>query len=291
MVHVPAIGAAQARKTPEPHIIDTLIAERAPRLTSSALWPLVRPGLYTLLDYRRAWRLAEAICQLGGRAALDHVSELLALHVGASGLENLPETGRVIVVANHPTGIADGVAVYDALKARRPDILFYANADAHRVCRRFDEVLIPVEWVEAKRSRERMRLTLTMTREAMEAERALMIFPAGRLAVKDAEGLLTDPPWMTSAVSIARKYGAPIVPVHVTGPWSTLFHLFDGRWKELRDITLFHELLNKKGRRFSLIVGAPIDPESLPGDTGEATEALKRYVERQLPIDQTSRPT
>lgn len=291
MVHVPAVGAVGARATPEPHIVDTLIAERAPRLTGSAIWPLVRPALYQLLDYRKARRMVETIRPLGGRAALDHVSDLLALKVTVEGLENLPATGRVIVVANHPTGIGDGVAVHDALRTRRPDVVFYANADAHRVCRRFDEVLIPVEWVEEKRSRERMRLTLSMTREAMEAERALMIFPAGRLAVKDAEGRLTDPPWMASAVSIARKYGAPIVPIHLTGPWSTLFHLFDKRWKELRDITLFHELLNKRGRRFLLIVGKPIDAEALPGDAGEATEALKRYVERVLPTDPTSSPT
>nr|WP_295110050.1 1-acyl-sn-glycerol-3-phosphate acyltransferase [uncultured Caulobacter sp.] len=291
MVHVPAVGVVGARQTPQPHIIDTLIAERAPRLTGSAIWPLVRPGLYRLLDYRKARRMAEHICQLGGRAALDHVSELLALKVEVSGLENLPATGRVVVVCNHPTGIGDGVAVYDAIKARRPDVVFYANADAHRVCRRFDEVLIPVEWVEEKRSRERMRLTLSMTREAMEAERALMIFPAGRLAVKGEDGRLTDPPWMASAVSIARKYNALIVPIHLTGPWSTLFHLFDKRWKELRDITLFHELLNKKGRPFSLVIGAPIDAEALPGDAGEATETLKRYVERQLPNDPTGRLT
>ena len=291
MVHVPAVGAVGAKEAASPHIIDTLIAERAPRLTASAVWPLVRPGLYRLLDYKKARRMAETICQMGGRAALDHVSDLLALKVEASGLENLPASGRTVIVSNHPTGIGDGVAVYDAIKARRPDVVFYANADAHRVCRRFDEVLIPVEWVEEKRSRERMRLTLSMTREAMEAERALMIFPAGRLAVKDTEGRLTDPPWMASAVSIARKYEAPIVPIHLTGPWSTLFHLFDGRWRELRDITLFHELLNKKGRRFSLIVGAPIDAEALPHDAGEATETLKRYVERVLPNDPMSRLT
>ncbi len=291
MVHVPAVGAVDAKEAASPHIIDTLIAERAPRLTASAVWPLVRPGLYKLLDYKKARRMAQTICHLGGRAALDHVSELLALKVEVSGLENLPANGRVIIVSNHPTGIGDGVAVYDAIKARRPDVVFYANADAHRVCRRFDEVLIPVEWVEERRSRERMRLTLSMTREAMEAERALMIFPAGRLAMKDAQGQLTDPPWMTSAVSIARKYEAPIVPIHLTGPWSTLFHLFDGRWRELRDITLFHELLNKKGRAFSLIVGAPIDAEALPHDAGEATEALKRYVERVLPTDPASHLT
>jgi putative hemolysin len=267
----------------EPHIVDTLIAERAPRLTGSALWPLVRPPLHALLGYDKARRMVDAITGIGGRAALEHVSRLLALEVSIRGLENLPATGRGVIVANHPTGIADGVAVYDALKAARPDIVFYANADAHRVCARFDEVLIPVEWVEAKRSRERMRLTLQMTRDALEAERALMIFPAGRLAKRGADGLVADPPWASSAVSIARKYDAPIVPIHVAGPWSTLFHLFDRVSRELRDITLFHELLNKSGRRFQLIVGKPIDPAGLPADTGEATEVLKRYVERVLP--------
>ena len=291
MVHVPAAGAVQAGQAADPHIIDTLIAERAPRLTGSPAWPLLKPALYRLLDYRKARVMAETIETMDGQAALDHVSALLSLKVAVRGLGHLPAEGRVVIVANHPTGIGDGVAVYDALKAHRPDIVFYANADAHRVCPRFDDVLIPVEWVEEKRSRERMRLTLSMTREAMEAERALMIFPAGRLAVKGEDGRLTDPPWMASAVSIARKYNALIVPIHLTGPWSTLFHLFDKRWKELRDITLFHELLNKKGRPFSLVIGAPIDAEALPGDAGEATETLKRYVERQLPNDPTGRLT
>jgi putative hemolysin len=291
MVQVPTAGAAQAGQAADPHIIDTLIAERAPRLTGSPAWSLVKPALYRLLDYRTARMMAETIEGLGGRAALDHVSGLLALSVDVKGLEHLPSSGRVIMVANHPTGIGDGVAVYDAVKTRRPDVVFYANADAHRVCKRFDEVLIPVEWVEEKRSRERMRLTLSMTREAMDADRALMIFPAGRLAVKDADGRLTDPPWMASAVSIARKYAAPVVPIHIAGPWSTLFHLFDRVSRELRDITLFHELLNKQGRRFALTVGAPIDAEALPEDAVRATEVLKHYVERVLPHDPKSRLT
>lgn len=276
---------------PEPHIVDTLIAERAPGLTGSTLWPLVRPPLHALLGYDKARAMVDAIAGVGGRAALEHVSRLLALRVSIRGLDNLPKTGRVVIVANHPTGIADGVAVYDALKAARPDILFYANADAHRVCARFDEVLIPVEWVEAKRSRERMRLTLQMTRDALNAERALMIFPAGRLAKRGPDGQVADPPWAASAVSIARKYDAPITPIHVAGPWSTLFHLFDRVSRELRDITLFHELLNKTGRRFELIVGRPIDPTDLPTDTGEATDVLKRYVERVLPEQPEGRLT
>lgn len=279
--HAPALASPKARA----HIVDVLIAERAPRLSASPAWPVLRPLLYALLDYAKARRMADAIAPLQGRAALDHVSDLLSVKVSAIGLEHVPARGRAVVICNHPTGIADGIAVFDALKARRPDICFYANADAHRVCPAFGEVLVPVEWVEAKRTRERTRLTLQLTREAMEAERCLAIFPAGRLARRQPDGTLADPPWAPTAVSLARRHGAPVIPVHVAGPWSTLFHLFHGVSQELRDITLFHELLNKQGRKFSLVIGRPIAPDALSGDPGEVTLKLKRHIEEGLAAD------
>jgi putative hemolysin len=267
------------------HIVDVLIAERAPKLSASPLWPVAKPLLYALLDYGKARRMADAIDPLPGRAALEHVSKLLSVQVTVTGLEHIPRTRRLIVVCNHPTGIADGVAVYDALKTVRPDLCFYANSDAHRVSPGLSEVLIPVEWVEAKRTRERTRLTLQLTREALEAERCLVIFPSGRLARRQPDGLLSDPPWAPSAVSLARKYETPVVPIHVTGPWSTLFHFFNRFSGELRDITLFHELLNKQGQRFGLTIGRPIQPGAFEGDATEATLRLKAYVERGLAAD------
>lgn len=256
-----------------------LIAERAPRLTAAPWWPLAKPALYRLLNYDRARRMADAIAPLDGRAALDFVSDLLSLKVEAVGLERVPRTGRFVMVANHPTGIADGVAVYDAVKAIRPDVVFYANADARRVCPRFDEALIPVEWVEAKRTRERTRRTLELTREAMEAERGLVVFPAGRIARRAADGQLVDPPWQPTALSVARKHSAPVIPVRVDGPWSTLFHFFNRFSPELRDITLFHELLNKRGRAFRVAIGEPVPATALGTDMTAATERLKAYVE------------
>ena len=279
----PAAGVA--RSGGHDHIVDVLIAERAPKLAGGPLWPLARPLLYALLDYAKARRMADAIHPMPGGKALAYVSDLLALKVAAAGLDRIPANGRLVLVCNHPTGIADGVAVYDALKALRPDICFYANADAHRVSPGFDEVLIPVEWVEAKRTREKTRATLTLTREALDAERCLAIFPAGRLARKEPDGTLADPEWMSSAVSIARKYEAPVVPIHVAGPWSAMFHFFHGFSTELRDITLFHELLNKRGREFSLTVGHAIPAETLDGDPAEVTGRLKAFVERDLPAD------
>ncbi len=277
--------ATALRRDARDHIVDRLIAERAPKLAGGAAWPMLRPLLYAMLDYGKARRMADTIAPMQGRAALDYVSDLLALETRSSGLDRVPASGRLVLVCNHPTGIADGVAVFDALKATRPDICFYANADAHRVVPGFGEVLIPVEWVEAKRTRERTRTTLTLTREALEAERCLAIFPAGRLARREPDGVLRDPTWMSSAVSLARKYDAPVLPIHVAGPYSAMFHFFHGFSEELRDMTLFHELLNKRGRAFDLTVGPLIAPEALDGDPVEVTVRLKTYVETGLPAD------
>jgi len=278
----PAITRAAARPA---HIVDVLIAERAPKLAASPAWPVVRPLLYALLDYRKARRMADAIAPMDGRAALDFASDLLALKVEATGLERLPLTGRVVMICNHPTGIADGVAVYDVVRVLRPDVMFYANADAHRISPRLDEVLIPVEWVEAKRTRERARLTLAMTRQAMEDGRPLVIFPAGRISRRQANGALSDPVWAPTALSIARKHEAPVLPVHLEGPWSTMFHFFNRFSGELRDITIFHELLNKRGGRYRMTVGPLIAADAVPHDSADATLRLKAYIERVLPAD------
>ncbi|MBJ7484833.1 1-acyl-sn-glycerol-3-phosphate acyltransferase [Brevundimonas sp.] len=267
----------------QPHICDVLIAERAPRLTRSIAWPIVRPFLYRLLNYKAARRMADGVAGLSGQAAFDHMSDLLDLKVSTLNLDRIPPTGRCVVVCNHPTGIADGVAVYDAIKTRRSDAVFFANADALRVSARLNEIVIPVEWVVEKRTREKTRATLDAARAAFEAERCIVMFPAGRLARVSRDGSLTDPEWASTAASMARKYGAPVVPIHVAGPTSRLFHLFDRVSQELRDITLFHELLNKRKQAFRLAVGKPISPTRLDIDATRATYALKAFTERVLP--------
>jgi putative hemolysin len=267
----------------DPHICDVLIAERAPRLTRSWAWPVVRPALYKLLNYRAARRMADGVAGLSGQGAFDYMSDLLDLRVSTLNLDRIPATGRCVVVCNHPTGIADGVAVYDAIRQRRPDAIFFANADALRVSPRLNEIVIPVEWVVEKRTREKTRATLDAARAAFEAERCVVMFPAGRLARVGRDGSLTDPEWASTAASMARKYAAPVIPMHVAGPTSRLFHLFDRVSKELRDITLFHELLNKRKQVFQLKVGLPIPPSRLDLDATKATYALKAFTERVLP--------
>jgi putative hemolysin len=273
-----APAATQAK-----HIVDVLIEERAPKLSHGPAWPVLRPILYTVLNYNKAIRMADMIAPMSGRDALDSVSDLLSVKLDVSGLERMPSHGPFLMLSNHPTGITDGVALYDAVKHARPDVLFYANSDAERVCKRFSEVLIPVEWVLAKRTRERTRVTLKMTDEAFTANRPLAVFPAGRLS-RMRNGALTDPEWMPTAASLARKYELPILPVNMSGPFSFWFHAFAKFSAELRDITLFHELLNKRGKTYKLRFGPLIPWEHASGDSTSVTRKLKHYIERVLPM-------
>jgi putative hemolysin len=266
------------------HIVDILIEERAPRLAASPIWPALRTGLNALLNYRRAVAMSDHIALLSGHAALEAISELLQVKTHVTGFEHIPRKGRCIIIANHPTGIADGIAAWDAIKTIRPDLMFYANADAHRVCPQFGDVLIPVEWELHKRTREKTRETLRQTQVALDAERPLFIFPAGKLA-RRKNGVLTEPEWMNSAVALARKNEAPIIPIYMSGPNSFWFHFFDSFSAQLRDITLFKELLNKRGQVFTLSAASAISPDQLAGDSVALTQALKRYVTEVLPRD------
>ena len=283
----PASGAPSAPQAQVPgvkHIVDVLIEERAPKLSAGPLWPFLRPPLLAVLNYDKAVRMADTIGPLSGHEAIEHISQLLSVKLDLSALDRAPKTGSFLLLCNHPTGITDGIAVYDAIKTVRPDSLFYANSDALRVCPRFDEVLIPVEWVLAKRTRERTRLTLKMTEQAFADGRPIVVFPAGRLA-RQVDGQLVDPEWMPTAVSLARKYKLPILPCHVAGPYAFWFHTFAKFSGELRDITLFHELLNKHGKTYRLNFGPPIPHETLGADAVSTTRKIKHHIERVLAVN------
>ncbi|MBV2184814.1 MAG: 1-acyl-sn-glycerol-3-phosphate acyltransferase [Rhizobium sp.] len=266
------------------HIVDTLIAERGEKIVHNPLWPVMRPFLYTLLRYAKAIEFANDIANLPGFQAFDYLSGILHLDINVRYGERIPAQGGFIMVSNHPTGIADGVAVFDLLKNTRPDMMFFANRDAIRVNPRFAEIIIPVEWREEHKSKLKARETLQLTTRAVQEQKATVLFPSGRIAYW-ANGRLNERPWKTSAVGLARKYNLPILPVNMTARNSGLFYWF-AKWStELRDMTVFHELLNKKGDRFDFTVGNLIEPEQLSGDPVEVTAALERHTVHALATD------
>ena len=268
----------------QPHIIDRLIEERATRMSKTALWPVLRPILYRAFQYRRAVSLADRIAPMSGHDAMAHLSALLSLDVEVSGLSNIPPSGGFILAPSHPTGIADGIAVFDLLRNIRPDMAIFANRDAERVAPGFRDLIIPVEWRQDEKTHAKSRDTLEMTARAFMQKRAIVLFPSGRIAYWH-EGKLTERPWQTSLVSLARRYDFPVVPARMTARNSGLFYFLSKYSTELRDMTIFRELLNKKNRSYSITIGRPIPAADLEGESGEVIARLQEHTVFGLAAD------
>jgi putative hemolysin len=268
----------------ERHIIDQLIHERAETLLGRpVLGALGRAVLYPLLGYREAVRVADTMASLRGFEAMAFLSRELELDVRVRNDAVLPRAGAALIVGNHPTGIADGVVLFDALAPRRPDFTMFANRDAVRVAPTLADLIIPVEWLPDRRSRARMRETLQETQRAFRDARLVAMFPSGRLAWMDG-GVLRERPWLPTAVSLARRHRVPIVPMHIEGRNSALFYLFSRLSTQLRDVTLFHEVLNKRGMRYVVTFGDPIPAEALDGDAEAVTARLQAHVESRFEV-------
>lgn len=265
------------------HIVEVLIEERCENLRRSRFWPLYRTILYPLLKKGEAVRMADDVAPLTGSGVMDYMSTLLDLEIDLKGLENIPKSGRVIVAPTHPTGIADGVAMWDALRGHRDDMIFFANRDAIRAAPQLDDLLIPVEWVQEKRTRQRSRETLKSTKASFSDERCVILFPSGRLAFMDHNKVLTEQEWLPSVAILARKYDAAVVPVHMKARNSWLYYWFWRLNDELRDITLFHELLNKKRKRYEVTVGEIIPVDQLAGDPTDVAAALRAHAVNNVP--------
>ncbi len=266
-------------------IVDQLIEERAPGLYGHPLGrALMRALLFRVLHYDAAIDLAETVHRMPAREIFELVSRNLALDVRTEGLQNLPAKGPVLVTPNHPTGIADGIVVYDALKSVRPDLVFFCNRDALRVAPGLADMIIPVEWVADKRTHARSRDTLVAAARAFRDGRCVVLFPAGRLAHLTWRGVV-ERPWQPAAVNLAKRHSAPLVPMAMDGRNSPLFYAFSRLSNELRDVTLFRELLNKTGLRYRVRIAPPIDVAALDGPPSEIAADLQHLVEEVIPRD------
>ncbi|MEM6276228.1 MAG: 1-acyl-sn-glycerol-3-phosphate acyltransferase [Pseudomonadota bacterium] len=257
-----------------------LIAERAPWLFGGGVAARVmKPILDKMLRYRECVEIGTQLDPLSAEDIMVDLQGRLSQHVIARGLGNVPASGPALIVANHPTGIADAIMLNHALSAIRKDAYYFANRDIMRVMPQFETMIAPVEWRLEKRSHAKMKETMAFTRQAVDEGRLGVIFPSGRLAKR--RGIrLYERPWMASAAMIARKFDLPVIPVNIRAMNSALFYLFDLLHPTLRDITLFYETLNKDRQPYHITVGEPISAASLPKSSDESIEILRRETLR-----------
>ncbi|HPF90017.1 MAG: lysophospholipid acyltransferase family protein [Flavobacteriales bacterium] len=199
----------------------------------------------------------------------------LELDVDPADRLNIPKEGPVILVANHPYGAIDGLALVHVLGEVRPDLKVMANFLLQQLEPLRDRFIgvNPFEQLTSLSSFQGMRQAMAHVREGG----ALAVFPAGEVSSWRTElKAVADPRWKTPVVKMAQHLGVPVVPVWFDGANSLVFHVLGMIHPNLRTLALPKEMLRMRGRSVRMRIGKPIAAKDIAAFT--SVEQLARFL-------------
>ncbi|MFC3550914.1 lysophospholipid acyltransferase family protein [Lysobacter cavernae] len=252
------------------------LQERFPHWFRGRRAGLARPLLRTLGRWSR-FDAIDAFLSTNGHlrdfafvgAALDY---LQARYV-ADPLERqrIPVSGRLLIVANHPSGALDALALLDLVGSVRGDVKIIAN-DLLSALEPLSGLLLPVRILGGRPSAQ----SLQAVESALQAEQCVIVFPAGEVARLGLRGV-TDGRWRRGFLRFARSTGAPVLPVRIEARNSALFYGASVLFKPAGTALLAREMFARRARRVALRIGRPLQ---LPA--GGDPDRLLREVRREL---------
>jgi putative hemolysin len=201
----------------------------------------------------------------------------LNLDIVSGSLDNIPCDKPLIMIANHPYGILDGLMMGYILTHTRGDFRILA----HRVFRRAEDlncVILPISFDETK---EAVKLNLETRKVALDYLNkggAIGIFPGGTVstAAKPFAHPM-DPAWRSFTARLIAKSGATVVPLFFDGANSSLFQYACRLHYNLRMGLLIKEFRARVDTRVRVVIGEPIDPSEMKAREKDA-RALMDYL-------------
>ncbi|WP_193170942.1 lysophospholipid acyltransferase family protein [Nisaea nitritireducens] len=187
----------------------------------------------------------------------------LSVNFERSRLNAIPAEGPLIVVANHPFGVLDGIAVGHITSLVRKDFKLLAHAALGRA-EPLRPYLIPIEFDGASSA---VRSNVESKRKALTHLNdggALVIFPAGRVSTSEnLFGRATDAPWKLFAGKLIAQTDATVVPIFFEGQNRFLFHLVSRFSEALREALLMNEVARRIGDNVQAHIGTPVRSSEL----------------------------
>ena len=178
-------------------------------------------------------------------------------------LEAIPKEGPLVIVANHPFGVLDGVVISYLTSRIRPRFKVLTNSVLYRA-QEVRPFLLPIDFNETK---EALETNLESRRQALAELRqggAVVVFPGGTVSTaKPMFGRAIDPEWKTFTSRLITSSKAAVVPMFFEGQNSRLFQIASNVSLTLRYSLLFKEVANKIGADIAIRIGDTIPPEHL----------------------------
>jgi putative hemolysin len=242
--------------------IEHTLGERFPGWFAGPLRPLTTPlvaFLRLILHEQEINRFLDEHQALRGLGFLERVLEHFdfGYRVSSRERENIPASGRVVIVANHPLGALDALALVQLVAEVRQDIKIVANAILSRL-EPLEGLLLPVDNLGGATSRVQVRAV----HQALAAEQAVIIFPAGEVSRLYPQGV-RDGRWNGGFLRFAARANAPLLPVHIQARNSTLFYGASWLHKPLSALLLVQEIFQQRAHTIGIRVGEIIPAAGL----------------------------
>lgn len=180
--------------------------------------------------------------------------------IPAGERERIPATGPLLVVANHPYGIVDGLFIGHLIASVRPDVKLICHS---LLCqpREARDVLMPIDFGSGADARRTSAETRKKAVEWLDQGHALIIFPAGGVAtsVTPMGKAAADFEWHPFVSRLARRAGVRTLALYVGGQNSRLFQWASHLSYALRVALIFHETRRRLGKPLSVRVSEPVE--------------------------------
>ena len=184
-------------------------------------------------------------------------------------LDNIPKTGPVILVSNHPFGGIEGVVLMDILRRARPDFKVMANYFLDAIPEMRNDFIFVNPFGSPSAAKQNIRPLLECVRWLKEGH-ILGVFPSGEVSSVDLKRrLVRDPPWSPTIATLARKTGATVVPMHFSGRNPAFFQLAGLVHPRLRTVLLPRMTARQRKRTIRAFIGKAVTPGEIarvPGD-------------------------
>jgi putative hemolysin len=200
----------------------------------------------------------------------------LDYRVEETDLAAIPVRGRLLIVANHPAGALDALALLHAVGRVRRDVRIVAN-DLLMQLEPLSGLLLPVRVLGGRAGAHSLRAI----ESALEAESCVIVFPAGEVSRLGLRGI-RDGRWRPGFLRFARRTDAPVLPVRIVARNSALFYGASAMYRPAGTVLLAREMFARRQRPLRLHVGQPMriehdaDPEQALAKVRRALYALGR---------------
>ncbi len=203
----------------------------------------------------------------------------------AEQIAQIPATGPVIIVANHPHGLVDGMVLADLVSRVRLDFKVLSRAILTGIDETAASFMISVPFqhdVDAQRKGIEMRAAAM---KQLDEGGVVILFPSGVVAASETWfGPAVEAEWNVFTAKMIRRSGATVLPVYFPGQNSRWYQVANKISAVLRQGLLLHEIVAACGKPQFPVIGKPVDPEEIKARGGDPRAFMAWLREQTLAL-------